>query len=143
MLLEILPSRRIRKAYGLHPSFDYTQKWAVGTPDALTGVDALLAQVLIDPRTPAIADLEGNYADAGRYVVISSHNRLELEYHCSKECFDGEISRPWKRFKAVLESDTQILVTIKSTRVEQEPPSSNQTSTPPSRTKEQCLRCCC
>ena len=56
-----------------------------------------MAQVLIAPRTPAVADLEGNYADAGRYAVISSRNRLVLDYHCSKERFVGEVSRPWKR----------------------------------------------
>ena len=78
MLVEILQSKRIREVYGLHPCVDYKEKWAVGTPDALTGVDALLGQVLIDPRTPLMADLDGNYADAGRYPVISSRNRLEL-----------------------------------------------------------------
>ena len=59
----------------------------MGTPEALSGADVFLAQVVVIPRNTDQADVRGNLQDEGRRTVASTRGRKLLSYHMEENCF--------------------------------------------------------
>ena len=77
----------IQKQYGIPGNIDIWKLWKVGTPEALSGADVFLAQVVVIPRNTDQADVRGNLQDEGRRTVASTRGRKLLSYHMEENCF--------------------------------------------------------
>ena len=96
-MIAVLESPEVLQAYGLPKNVDFISKWAVGPPDSLCGITAMLAQPTLFPRIAKQADTFGNYKDSGRYSISSSRARKLCSYHCCAESLEGLVSPAWQK----------------------------------------------
>ena len=80
-------NKDIQQRYGIENNLDIWKLWRVGTPEALSGADVMLAQVVVIPRNTDTADVRGNLKDEGRRTVAATRGRKLLSFHMDENCF--------------------------------------------------------
>ena len=94
--------------YGIPANVDLTSFWRIGTPEALSGEDAMFVQVFIMPRSTKGADLRGNMADEGRLTVSLTRGQRLVMLHLDEACLrDPGAAQYWNRLKHVVEHRTE------------------------------------